>query len=100
MTTKTPSATAAEIREHLGHGLGDRRVTVHRDGAVTYTGTTEADARSTALVDNFVGQWLRLRNLGVYAGHIDDLAREIRREKELDERRRAARRAQGDALEV
>jgi len=29
---------AATIRQALGHGEGTRRVTVHRDGRVTYTG--------------------------------------------------------------
>ena len=60
--------TATEIREHLGHGLGDRRVTVHRDGAVTYTGTTEG-------IDS------DRHRARLYAGDIDDLAREIRRER-------------------
>lgn len=32
--------TAAAIRKHLGHGQGNRRVRVARDGRVTYYGST------------------------------------------------------------
>jgi hypothetical protein len=73
---KTMKITAKDIRDHLGHGLGDRQVTVHRDGTVTYIGTTEGidyDRHRTRL----------------YAGNTDDLDREIRRERIYEEERKS-----------
>ena len=39
-------ATKAQIREHLGHGTGYRRVRIHNDGRVTYYGSTDPFDRS------------------------------------------------------
>lgn len=33
--------TDKQIREHLGHGQGNRRVRISRDGRVTYYGSTD-----------------------------------------------------------
>ena len=43
MTNRTE---AAAIRTHLGHGLGNRRVVVKRDGEVHYYGSTDGTDRS------------------------------------------------------
>lgn len=39
-------ATHAEIRAHLGHGTGSRKVRIAKDGAVTYYGSTSDTDRS------------------------------------------------------
>jgi hypothetical protein len=41
--TRTEAAT---IRNHLGHGQGNRRVVVKADGEVRYTGSTDDYDRS------------------------------------------------------
>jgi len=53
-----------KIRDHLGHGRGDRTVTIHRDGTVTHIGS----------LDGFDYDRHRRRLLG---GDADELLREI-----------------------
>lgn len=38
--------THKQIRQHLGHGQGNRRVRISRDGRVTYYGSTNDTDRS------------------------------------------------------
>lgn len=42
----TRQATHTEIRDHLGHGTGNRVVKISRDGSVTYYGSTTDTDRS------------------------------------------------------
>ena len=52
-----------QVREHLGHGRGDRVVTIHRDGTITYIGS----------LDGFDHDKHRTRLLG---GDADELLQE------------------------
>ena len=62
-----------QVREHLGHGRGDRVVTIHRDGTVTYIGS----------LSGFDYDKHRIRLLG---GDADELLREVH-EAEMEHRR-------------
>ena len=53
-----------QVREHLGHRRGDRTVTIHRDGTVTYIGS----------LNGFDYNHHRVRLFGGYA---DELLREV-----------------------
>lgn len=56
-----------DIREHLGHGQGNRRVRVQRDGKVHYYGSTVDTDRS--------------HDYWHFAGFRDELAAEVERER-------------------
>ena len=43
---ETMKITARDVRKYLGHGDGNRRVRVSRDGHVTYYGSTDPADRS------------------------------------------------------
>ena len=59
-----------QVRDHLGHGRGDRTVTIHRDGTVTYIGS----------LDGFDYDQHRVRLLG---GDADELLREVRAYRDM-----------------
>ena len=66
------------VREHLGHGRGDRVVTIHRDGTVTYIGS----------LDGFDYDKHRVRLLG---GNADELLLEAVVQAKVIEARKKGR---------
>ena len=67
-----------QVREHLGHGRGDRVVTIHRDGTVTYIGS----------LDGFDYDKHRVRLLG---GNADELLLEAVVQAKVIEARKKGR---------
>ncbi len=63
--------TDRQIREYLGHGRGNRRVQIRRNGQVHYYGSTDDTDRTQ--------DWWH------YADTRDQVAREVEREREISE---------------